>query len=338
MMKVNPMKKENKMQIKHRSFGTIRMSRPCYVWSMILVVMLVLFGGAVNAQQSSSDSAKGGDSDQAYSHPEHGSLDEIGTKLANPVSDVWSLVTEFDLSFSNGDLNRGNAKLGGRMILQPVMPIPLYGRGKEEWKLITRPTIPVLFSEPVPNSLGEFSNKSGLGDILLPMLVNPPAGNWILGLGPTFLFPSATETAFGRQQWGLGPAAVFGYATKKWVAFVFPQYWWGIGGAGQDKNTPDASFLSLFYGFFYNLGNGWQIGTNPTISYDNKAPSGNQWNVPVGITLAKMAKIGRFPVKFQLGLEYSVVGQDAFGQVAQLKLSIIPVISSLIKEPLFGGK
>jgi hypothetical protein len=332
------MKKENIMQMKHPSFGTTRLIKAYYVWSMIFVVMVVLLGGAVNAQQSSSDSAKGGNSDQAYSHPEHGSLDEIGAKISNPTSNVWSLVTEFDLSFSDGDLNRGSAKLGGRMIFQPAMPIPLYGEGKEAWKLITRPTIPILFSEPVPNRLGEFSNKGGLGDILLPVMLNPPAGNWILALGPTFLFPSATETAFGRQQWGLGPAGVLGYATKKWIAFVFPQYWWGIGGAGQDKNTPDASFLSLFYGFFYNLGNGWQIGTNPTISYDNTASSGNKWNVPVGITVAKMTTILGHPVKFQLGFEYSVVGQDTFGQVAQIKLSIIPVISSLIKNPIFGGK
>jgi hypothetical protein len=332
------MMKENKMQMKHQSFGTIRMTKARYVWSMILVVMFVLLGGAVHAQQPSSDSAKGGDSRQPYSHPEHGSLSEIGAKLSNPVSDVWALLTEFDLSFSNGDVNKGDSKVGGRMILQPTMPIPLYGKGKEAWKLITRPIIPVLFSEPVPKGFDEFNNLGGLGDITLPMLVSPPAGNWILGLGPTLLFPTATRDAFGRQQWGVGPAGVLGYQTKEWIGFVFTQYWWGIGGAGQDKNTPDASYLSMLYGFFYNLPNGWQVGTNPTISYDHKASSGNKWNVPVGVTVAKMTKIGDLPVKFQLGIEYSVVGQDAFGQVAQVKLNIIPVIKSLIKEPILGAK
>jgi hypothetical protein len=332
------MKKENKMQMKHQSFGTTRTAKACFVWSVILVVMFVLLGGMVHAQQSSSDSAKGGDSGQADSHPEDGNLSEIGAKLSNPVSDVWALLTEFDLSFSDGDVNRGDSKIGGRMILQPTMPIPLYGKGKEAWKLITRPIIPVLFSEPVPKGFDKFNNLGGLGDIELPMLVSPPAGNWILGLGPTFLFPTATQDAFGRQQWGVGPTAVLGYQTKKWIAFVFPQYWWGIGGAGQNKNTPDASYLSMLYGFFYNLPNGWQVGTNPTISYDDKASSGNKWNVPVGVTVAKMTKIGDVPVKFQLGVEYSVVSQDTFGQVAQLKLNIIPVIKSLIKDPIFGVK
>jgi hypothetical protein len=332
------MKKENKMQMKHQSFGTTRSTKACYVWSMILVVMLVLLGGTVRAQQSSSESAKGGDSGQAYSHPEHGSLSEIGAKLANPVSDVWALFTEFDLTFSDGDLNTGNAKIGGRMIFQPILPFPLYGKGDNAWKLITRPTIPVLFSEPVPKGFDEFDNQAGLGDIQLPMLVSPPSGNWILGLGPTWLFPTATQDAFGRDQWGVGPTAVFGYKTKDWTAVVFPQYTWGIGGAGQAENAPDASYLSMLYAFFYNLPNGWQVGTNPTITYDNNASSGNKWNVPVGITVAKMTKIGDVPVKFQLGIEYSVVSQDTFGQVAQLKLNVIPVIKSLIKEPIFGGQ
>jgi len=87
---------------------------------------------------------------------EHGSLSDIGAKLSNPVSDVWALFTEFDLSFSHGDVNRGDSKIGGRMILQPVLPIPLYGKAENAWKLITRPTIPVLFSEPVPKGFDKF--------------------------------------------------------------------------------------------------------------------------------------------------------------------------------------
>jgi len=291
----------------------------------------VSFAQAGGASGPAGGSAVGGDSSR------DDSLAEIGAKLTNPVSDVWALFTEFDLFFSDGDVNRGDAKIGGRMILQPVMPISLHGRGDNAWKLITRPTIPVIFSQPVPKSFDNFDDLGGLADITLPMLVSPPAGHWILGLGPTWLFPTATQDAFGRQQWGVGPAGVVGYSTKEWIAFVFPQYYWGIGG-WNNRNTPDASYLSLLYAFFYNLPNGWQVGTNPTISYDARAPSSNKWNVPVGLTVSKMTQIGGVPVKFQLGIEYSVVKQDTFGQVAQIKLNVIPVIKSLIKDPIFGGQ
>ena len=93
----------------------------------------------------------------------------------------------------------------------------------------------------------------------------------------------------------------------------------------------------MLYFFVYNLPDAWQVGFTPTISYDDNAPSGNKWNVPVGLFVGKMTKIGNIPVKFQLGIEYSVVKQDDFGQVAQIKLNIIPVIPSLIENPFFGN-
>ena len=98
--------------------------------------------------------------------------------------------------------------------------------------------------------------------------------------------------------------------------------------------TPPATAICSTI-FFYNLPNAWQIGTNPTITYDNKASGGNQWNVPIGITVAKTTRIGKMPVKFQLAAEYSVVSQGDFGKRFEIRLNIIPVIPDLIKNPLF---
>jgi len=288
---------------------------------MELAATLILFGATAYSQEAGSG---------------HGSLAEIGQKLSDPTSDVWALFTEFDLSFSDGDLNKGSSEVGARMLFQPILPIPLYGRGANEWKLITRPSIPVLFSQPVPKGFDNFTHLGGLGDIQLPMLVSPPTGNLLLGLGPTFLLPTATQTEFGRHQWGVGLTLVAGYKTKDWIVFVFPQYTWGIGG-WNGKERPDASNLSMIYTFAYNLPDAWQIGFNPTINYDARATSGNRWNVPVGLFVAKTTKIGKLPVKVLLGIDYSVVSQDAFGQRAQIKLTIIPVIHSLVKNPIFGG-
>ena len=293
----------------------------CLICGILLFSMLVS-AADIRAEEEQKQSGQG-------------SLAEVGAKLSNPVSDVWALFTEFDLYFSDGDINRGDAKAGGRMIFQPILPFPLYGEGKDAWKLITRPIVPVLFSQPVPKGFDDFNNLAGLGDIQMPIMASPPSGNWLLALGPTWLFPTATQEEFGQQQWGVGPAAVIGYHTKDWTAGIFPQYTWGIGG-WNGEDTPDASYLNLLYFFNYNLANAWQIGFNPTISYDNNASSGNKWNVPIGLMVAKTTKIGRMPVKFQLAVEYSVVSQDDFGQKAQIRLNIIPVIPSLVKNPLLG--
>jgi hypothetical protein len=46
----------------------------------------------------------------------------------------------------------------------------------------------------------------------------------------------------------------------------------------------------------------------------------------------------KIPVKFQLGVEYSIVSPDDFGQEAVIKLDVIPVIPSLVVQPIFGGR
>jgi hypothetical protein len=218
------------------------------------------------------------------------------------------------------------------------LPIPFHGRGEKEWRFITRPTVPFLSSQPIPNGRNLFNRNRGLGDIQVPILISPPVKNWILGAGPTWLFPTATKNEFGRQQWGAGPAVVVGHYTEKVTMGVFPQYFFGLRSRGRSNNVSDASYMNLLYFMYYNLPNAWQIGFSPTVTYDRRASSGNKWNVPVGISVAKTTRIGRMISKFELGFEYSVVSEDAFGQRAMVKLNVVPVIPSLIRNPLFGGR
>jgi hypothetical protein len=264
-------------------------------------------------------------------------LAETGKRLSNPVADVWALFARFELGFADGQVNSGDSKLGGQMIFQPILPVPLYGRGAKKWSLITRPTIPVLFSEAVPTGLNRFDRKGGLGDIQLPTVIAPPTGNWLLGAGPAFLFPTSTDDAFGREQWGIGPAAVVGYRTKAAIFGAFGQYYLGVGTHGErQRGERDAQFLHLLYFAWVNLPNAWQFGMSPTITYDARASSDNKWNVPVALQVAKIAPVGKLPVKFQFGVEYSVVSERAYGQQARLVLEVIPVMPALIRRPILG--
>jgi hypothetical protein len=77
---------------------------------------------------------------------------------------------------------------------------------------------------------------------------------------------------------------------------------------------------------------------NPIITYNDKAKSGNKWNVPVGITVGKMVKFGKLPVKIQAGVDYSLAYQDDFGDRWKFKVTITPVIPALIKNALFSRK
>jgi hypothetical protein len=267
---------------------------------------------------------------------EQASLAEVGAKLSNPVSDVWALFTEFDLIFSSGNFNTGDAKVGAAMNFQPILPVPL----TEDWKIIVRPSVPIQFVQPQPDrqttSGDTYDYRAGLGDIGLPLPFSPAMDNWILAAGPTFLFPTSTSRNLGDQQWGMGPAGVLGYKNKDITVGIFPQYFWKLADRGDQRSrTKDLSKGNLLYFAVYNLANAWQIAINPVITYDHKASSGNKWNVPVGLGFAKTTKVGGMPVKFQFAVEYSVISQDDFGKRALIKLNIIPVIQSLIKEPIF---
>jgi hypothetical protein len=296
-----------------------------------VALLFVLSLGFVSAEALAEDSGT-----------KHGSLSELGAKLSDPTSDVWALFTEFDLKFSRGDLSDDDYKVGGDMIFQPIMPFHL----TKNMKLLTRPTVPIIFSTPVPTGLksdgtANFANKGGLGDISCPLLFSPvpkPGQSFSVGFGPTVQFPTHTQKELGTNTWEAGPAVVVTHKTKKTTMGLLCQYWWsyseyGRNSAGED--TPSTSHGSILPFFYYNLPDAWQIGFSPTISYNDKATSGNKWNVPFGPVLAKMLKVGKLPVKFQLGVEYAVKRQDDFGTEWAIKLNVIPVIKSLQKNPFF---
>lgn len=263
---------------------------------------------------------------------QQGNLAEVGQKLADPTSDVWALFTEFDWNFVQGKATT-KYRHAQDLLFQPVLPIPL----TDNLKLITRPVVPFA-SVPLPDGAGEFDRKTGLGDIQLPLLLVPKqglslgGGSVTYGAGPTFVFPTATSDALGSDRWEAGPALVGVFKTQKITAGALGQYWWSY--AGGNPVTSHGSFL--YFGF-YNLPNAWQIGTNPTITYDHEATSDNKWSVPIGLTVAKTTSIGKVPVKFQFGGEYFVINQEDYGPRFLLKLNIIPVIPALIKEPVLGG-
>ena len=297
--------------------------------SIVVLILAFVATGPAGAHPPDHDQVQSGTTGQ-------GTLGEVGAKLSNPVSDVWAMFTEFDLLFSDGNFNTGDAKVGSAMNFQPILPVPL----ADGWKIIVRPSVPLFFVQPQPDrqtpSGDTYDYRAGLSDIILPLPVSPVLDNWIVALGPSFLLPTSTSRDLGNQQWGMGPAGVFGYKNKDFVAGIFPQYFWKLADRGDQRSrTPNLSKGILLYFAYYNLPNAWQIGFNPTISYDDKAKGGDKWNVPVGMGFAKTTKIGGRPVKLQFSVEYSVVSEDTFGKRALIKLNVIPVIDSLMKKPIF---
>ena len=125
------------------------------------------------------------------------SASELNKQLTNPVTSLWSLTFQFNnYRLENGEWNYN-------LQFQPVLPIGL----TKDLNLITRPVIPLYNSVPHETAPGEFERTTGFGDIILLELLSPAdSGKWILGVGPTFIFPTATSEFTGQGKWQAGPA------------------------------------------------------------------------------------------------------------------------------------
>ncbi len=277
------------------------------------------------------------------------SQQQVTQQLSNPVGDLWMIVNQFNISNIKGvpgdyHINTWN--------LQPVLPVHLTKR----WNLINRPLLPFLYNSPAvmssaqavsfsldsraivsghPLSPLQLTEQSGMGDIGFVSLLSPSRppplgrGQLLWGLGPTFLFPTASQPTFGFDKWQAGPSAVLAYLDEKWVLGTFVQQFWSFAG---NPNRPQTNFAWIQYFVGYQFAPGWQVSLGtPIISVDWRRKT---VSLPVGIGLSYTSFIGKLPV--QLGGEYqkTVVHPDnAPYQGDIFRFYVVPVI-----PPLFGGK
>ena len=310
------------------------MSRTWGSTGMALLIVGVLT--LIAAGNGSAAEAKAGG---AAAPSKQDDLQKTALKLGNPAADIWALQTEFGLTTNDGDANTGDPEWGSSILFEPVLPVPVWGKGDNQWKVIVRPSIPFFIDQPFPKEeINDFKHKTGLGDMFLPFALTMPNKRFILSLGPTFYIPTATSDELGNQQWGIGPTFIAGIKTKKIRAGIFPQYWWRVADTGgRDNDTRNLNQGSMLAFFWYSLPDAWNVGYDFSTTYNHNAPSDNKWTVPVGLKIAKTVKIGTKTFKFMGGLSYNVVSEKEFGQRVSFVFDVIPVIQSAIKKPLFGG-
>jgi hypothetical protein len=141
------------------------------------------------------------------------SASELNRELTNPVSSLWSIANQFN----NFELNNGH--WNNNWNFQPVLPVSL----TKDWNLITRPVMPFYNIVPHETAPGQFERAAGLGDLALLELLSPAhSGNWVLGAGPTAIFPTATSEFTGQGKWQLGPSVVWATSQKSSSSACFP--------------------------------------------------------------------------------------------------------------------
>ena len=263
--------------------------------------------------------------------PEAQSATEVSKQLANPVTSFWSLQFQ-----QNNYLLDDPGRYSPNLQFQPVLPISL----TSDWNLVTRPVIPLFVSQPHPVLAGapprmESVTTTGFGDMILMEMLSPGpsmAGNWLLGVGPTFIFPTASTAFTGQGKWQAGPSAVVGYLSAKWILGAFVQNWTSFAGVSSRSSTNQMNLQPIAAYFF---GEGWSIGYSGNILANWTADSHNVWTVPLGLGVSKVVKFGKLPVKVGIAGQYMPIHPEAFGQQWNIQVSFTPVIPKLIKGNVF---
>jgi len=275
------------------------------------------------------------------------SLDEIAKELSNPVTALASIKNDLEYRTYQGDLSEAGDQSNMRFLFKPSVPIPL-DNGKN---ILMRATLPVYVdlpawqvpfghplwiqdfdypdfrlrqAEQITDSTGQFENVHGhLGDIGLDIAYGGVSDTGFISMyGIATVFPTSTNISASRDQWLLGPEVAFGKSAD-----------WGVIGAwltqlisisGDDSYPTNQTMVEIF--FAYGLGNGWQIFSSPTVTYDWKADSGNELLLPIGAGISKTTMVGSTPLKIDFEIQKFVVSPDRFGTDWLFTLSFTPVL------------
>lgn len=221
--------------------------------------------------------------------------DDLAQQLANPISSLISVPFQSNWDFGIGPEEASRYTLN----IQPVVPVSL----DEEWNLIVRTIVPVIDAE---SPAAGVPGASGLGDIVQSFFFSPvdPVNGWIIGAGPAFLYPSASDSLLGSEKWGAGPTVVALKQEGPWTYGALVNHLASF--AGDDARTDvDATFLQPFVSYITPAKTTYTLNSESTYDWER-----DQWLIPVNAIVSQLVVVGDQPVQLSLGARYYAEGPD----------------------------
>jgi hypothetical protein len=236
---------------------------------------------------------------QAYSQPN--SLDVVKKTLAqqvqNPVSSLISVPFQNNTNYELGDHGQAQNVLN----IQPVLPFSF----TKKLNMIPRIIFPIITQPDLVKGNG---TTNGVGDINASFFFSPKKSTKVTwGVGPVLSIPTGTSPNISNGKWCIGPTAVALIMPDQWVIGGLVNNIWSFTGQG---NMPDVNAF-LFQPFInYNLPEQWYFSFSPIITANWEAASGQEWIVPLGLSVGKIFKIKDQPMNVSVGAFGNVVKPD----------------------------
>jgi len=222
---------------------------------------------------------------------------ELAKQLANPVASLISVPLQYNYNDGFGPQDGHQSYVN----VQPVVPFSL----NADWNVIVRTIVPVISQEDVVPGTG---SQFGLGNTTQSLFLSPKApgpSGVVWGVGPAFLWPTATEDELGPDKWGAGPTVVALKQTGPWTVGFLGNHIWSYAG---DDDDPDisSSFLQPFVNYTTKHATSFVLNTES--SYDWKA---SEWSVPINADVFQLVTLGKQRLQVGGGLRYWAESPDS---------------------------
>jgi hypothetical protein len=217
--------------------------------------------------------------------------EELAKKLANPVAAMISVPFQGNYDRKIGPNNDGSRF---QLNFQPVIPIEL----NDDWNLISRTIVPIIKQKDILPGSG---TQTGVGDIVQSFFFSPrkpTEDGWILGVGPVFLLPAASNDLLGTEKWGAGPTFVGLKQNGPWTYGILANHIWSFAG-NNDRTDVNATFMQPFAS--YTTPDAWTFGIQTETTYSWEA---EEWSIPIEGVVSKMLTIGTQKLNLFGGIKY----------------------------------
>lgn len=227
-------------------------------------------------------------------------LEQVMINSQNPLSDLFHFPFQNNFNFGFDHKNQPQLLTN----IQPIIPVNL----NHDIKLVLRPILPVLYQV---NTWEPKKHVFGLGDFNPELYFTTVKGSKIMwGIGPAFLFPTATSQQLGSGTWSTGPALGFVAMPTHWVLGFLANNVWSFG-KKQKRNSVNLCTIQPFV--FYNFIKSWFVVSTPTITAAWNSPSPNRWVVPIGGGIGHVFKISEQTYSMSFQSYYNVVTSKDLG-------------------------